>query len=392
MWQVGRSAAGLLIGGLVVLAGASPAMPAEWSAEPSLSVREEFNDNILFTSAPHRAVWGSTVSPGLKFSVLSESVEVRGGALMNFTRFVGEKGLDTTEQYFQVESLYRTDKQAWGLSGGVTRDTTLTSELLETGLATIRLPRNQRTVNPSWQGSLSDRLSLRSSYQFTDVAYGGAGVLFDYQAHAPSAGVSYRLSERDTVEATTYYLTYAAPSANIRADSYGAQVGLSHLFSETLRGALSGGARLVSTELTAAGVTRNDRETAWLSEGTIEKQFETSVLRGRFGREINPSGAGFLVQVDRLSIAVEQEFTPAMKGSVSADAYWTSVLRTDITASDRRFYRVASEWRWQWSEWWFLDLSYSYAMLPSVGQTSAVGANATFIRLTYAPPKWAMSR
>ena len=41
------------------LAGCIPfsVLAAEWSAEPSVSLREEYNDNIHLTTSPHNSVW-----------------------------------------------------------------------------------------------------------------------------------------------------------------------------------------------------------------------------------------------------------------------------------------------------------------------------------------------
>ena len=45
------------------------AFSAEWSAEPSVTLRQDYNDNINLTSAPHKPVWGTILSPAITLSV-----------------------------------------------------------------------------------------------------------------------------------------------------------------------------------------------------------------------------------------------------------------------------------------------------------------------------------
>src|ERR1700752_3033953 len=70
---------------------------AEWSMEPSVDLRGEYNDNIELTSGPHPTVWGIMLSPDIKFSGTTETLNVTGGLRVNFNRYFGEEGLDTTD-------------------------------------------------------------------------------------------------------------------------------------------------------------------------------------------------------------------------------------------------------------------------------------------------------
>jgi hypothetical protein len=77
--RVGACAAWLVIGGY---GGAARA--AEWSAEPSVIMRGDYNSNLTLTSAPHSEVWGERVSPGVKFQGSTENLEVSGNAAADY--------------------------------------------------------------------------------------------------------------------------------------------------------------------------------------------------------------------------------------------------------------------------------------------------------------------
>ena len=50
-----------------------PALAAEWSAEPRISVRSGYNDNIRLTTREHDSVWETSVTPGIKFGGAEEN-------------------------------------------------------------------------------------------------------------------------------------------------------------------------------------------------------------------------------------------------------------------------------------------------------------------------------
>src|SRR5438105_8907936 len=128
----------LLWGILQPLTAADLCRAAEWSMEPSVGLRAEHNDNIQFTSAPHPSVWGTILSPDVKFSGQTETLTVTGGLRLNFNRYFGEHGLDSTDHILSLRSSYKAERNILGLNIDSIRDSTLVSELNETGLVQAR--------------------------------------------------------------------------------------------------------------------------------------------------------------------------------------------------------------------------------------------------------------
>src|SRR5512138_1108280 len=87
---------------------------AEWSMEPSVALRAEYNDNINLTSAPHPSVWDVILSPDVKFSGTTETFNVTGGLRFNFNRYFGEEGLDTNDHTLTVRSSYKSERDVLG--------------------------------------------------------------------------------------------------------------------------------------------------------------------------------------------------------------------------------------------------------------------------------------
>src|SRR5437667_1183076 len=140
---------------------------AEWSMEPSVALRTEYNDNIQLTGASHPSVWGAILSPDVKFSGETETLKVTGGLRVNFNRYFGEQGLDTTDHIASLRSSYKSERDILGLNIESVRDSTLVSELAETGLVVARRQRNRLTANPTWSKYLTERTAITASYGYS---------------------------------------------------------------------------------------------------------------------------------------------------------------------------------------------------------------------------------
>ena len=123
---------------------------AEWSLLPSIGVKGVYNDNLVLTPLPHNATYGYWVSPAADFSGKTERLEVSSRIAADFVSYYGGEETQFTNVFLPLTLRYKTEKDLLGFSGGFTRDNTLMSELLDTGLVLRFTQRNQWAANPSW--------------------------------------------------------------------------------------------------------------------------------------------------------------------------------------------------------------------------------------------------
>ena len=225
--------------------GAGSCQAAEWSVEPSVGLRTEYNDNINLSPAPHPDVWGIKLSPDVKFSGETETLKVTGGLNVRINRYFGEGGLDTIDHTLSLRSNYKAERDLLGLNIDSIRDSTLLSELATTGTVQVRRQRNLLTANPTWTRALTDATSLSASYSYTNVHYDDSANsgLINYGDQSASVGIQSKLDERNVVNVTAYYDRYETKPAEFRASTYGVQGGYDHDFSETLNGSFVVGLR-----------------------------------------------------------------------------------------------------------------------------------------------------
>ena len=400
--------------GVCQLWAVGPSLGAEWSAEPSVVVRGEYNDNLSLTPAPHPSVWGTILSPDIKFSGATETLTVTGGLNLSFDRYYGEAGLNTNNYDFSLRSSYKGERDTLGLDVDAIRDPTLVSELATTGVVLAYRQRNGVTAKSSWNRSLTEATALIANYSFTNVHYDDtAGTsLIDYQDQSASFGVQSNLDERSLVSVSAYYDRYETNPSSFTADTYGIQGGYERAFSETLRGNITVGWRRTQSTIQSNALVCNGPIIVGVCFGTItevtsaqknttsgytlnaflEKRSETDALSSQVSREIYPTGVGSLVQTDRVQVGWTKQWSETFSSSLSAAAYKSQYIGGVVTGSDSRYYTIEPRLSWRLSEWWVIDAGYHYAHQKSQSNPLSASANVVYLSVRYAWPKLSVSR
>src|SRR5262245_5521722 len=378
-----------LSGGLPGGAGA-----AEWSAMPSLTVKGVYNSNLLLANG-NNEVWGDFVSPGLKFKGATESFQIEGNTNGDFVHYYGEQDRSYTNLFFPVHASYRWARLTFGFDGGYTRDNTLRSELLQTGVVLNFTQRNLWTANPSLTFGLTDRLNWQVGYQFTDASYqnGLSLGLVNYQVNSGLSKLSYNLGERTQVKVTGDLVNYQAPDIDQTWTYYGGGMGLSHNLSKSLIATISGAVRFINTTQGISSGSLNQNDTVWVYNASIAKEFERSQISVEASREINPSGFGRLLETTRISGMLSYNLTEQLTASITGGMYIASSIASVGTSFPRsRYSNINPALSWRFAEWWTFEVGYSYSerVIASTDQWNF--ANSTFIMLTYGGPKWSVSR
>ncbi len=384
----------MLLALIVLLALPASLYAVEYSALPSVNLREEVNDNILMTSQPHDTVWGSHFIPSLRLSAALERWRVDGNFWASISRYVGEKGLDMNDVSLKLSSEYRTEWDLWRLFGEGTRDAAWKSELQETGLILATQRRNVGVLGGSWTRTLTERMTLLGELEYRETRYSDdqVGGLFDYDVLLGTIQTIYALSENDQLRASLEFLNYRAVSVGVQSKNVGLQVSWVHPFSETFQGTFSVGVRELFNDLSSGGETQQDKDFGWLAGGTVEKKWERTSLRGEATRQVDPSGGGYLIEVDRLSGAIEQELTQTTSGSLVANFYLTRPLRGELSPPDSASYNIGPKWSWNWTKEWSMLIWYRYAWLKRDDGSDPIHSNSLSWMLTYRGFGWSESR
>jgi hypothetical protein len=403
---------------LPLLLAVLSAQAAEWAFEPSASLREEYNDNIRLTPLPHNSVWGTTLSPSVNFARRTEVSDTSGGLRLNMSHFSGDSNLDRVDQYYSISSNLKTERDTFALDASYTRDSTLVTEAQTTGIVLTHAQRANIALNPSWTHTLTERNALRLDMRYEDTRYSSAPAsagLVDYTDWTAAGGWLYQYSERDLLNLSVYNSRFQTASGNVKSNTVGIQGGITHNFSETLRGSFLVGVRstkstvesqtcdLINVPLNAlfgtcflyVPITQTLDSTASGStlNAKLDKLFQTGGVSGTVSRELVPSGNGTLVETDRVGISARRQFSEKLGVGVDATASRSRYVGGAVIGNEVHYYTISPRLTWRMTQWWLLEAGYRHTEQSYQSGTGiAPSSNAVYVTVAYNWPKMAIAR
>ena len=413
----------------MLLASSLPGQAAQWSVEPTVSLRSGYNDNIRLTTADHDSVWETTLTPAVKFGVSKETQGLFGNASASIHRFYGGSGensssrLNREDYHLNVDSYQRTERNEFGANLNIIQDSTLQTELDQTGqVISDRATRLSMALGPSWTRSLDEKTQLNLGYQFNRVDYSneiGANNLINYDYNTASASLTRSFTPLTQGTISTSFNRYE-PETGLNSDTYAIQAGLARQHSETLSTSwLAGWRQTKSDTLNPTGFcvgakpgagfpkctggfpvqTGTDTDEVNNTGATYTASMTKTLERGSLGASLTriatPSGDGQLLDTTRLGLTGEHRFSETLRSNLTGSYYKRSTI---VNASggkpdseDRNFFRIGASITWQWQREWLLSGEYSYAESDNTNGDTAT-QNAVYLTLTYRPTKIFTSR
>lgn len=387
----------------------------EWSASPSVEAAARYDDNINLTPGPHKPVVGYVLAPQVTFMTAAELWSLSGRAEVGRFDYPTNNVLSHTDHYLDFIYKQQNELNQWNVTTSLDRNSTLQSERDQTGLVLTRAQRTLNTVAPSWTRNFTEKDSMTLGYTYTDVTYSDAlgGRLLDYKTTDPSLSLGHLLSENSRVDVSFDYSDYEtknAPTLGIgryHSRTGSAQVQYTQAWSESVKMSLAAGLRKTDNTIEQAtcdpayilqgncfvipAPSLHTRTNGSLYAASVEKQFETAVVTGTFSRSLQPSGAGGLVQTDRLTMDYNAQLTPRLTGSMTVGLYNTKFDTTSANSSTSRYYAVSPSLQWRMSELWTLRGSYTRSVNQSAFGSTAKG-NSMYFTVNYRWPKISRSR
>ena len=369
---------------------------AEWSAEPSIAVKGEYNSNLTLSHILGE-VWGGWISPAVRFAGSTERLEVSGKAAADFITYTGDQSRSLTNLYFPLTARYTMERDALALDGGFTRDNTLMTELRQTGAVLSFTQRNYLSVSPSWTHTVTENLSLQAGYQFVNTTYEN-GIplgLFDYDVNGGNLGASYKVTERDNVQLTGSYTKVNIFDKELKIGTAAASLSITHALSEATTVTAFGGPKFLDQTQTIGSTSLNDNQLIWTYGGSIRTKWEDALASLDGSQDVNVSGLGVLLKTDRLGVSISKDLTENLTISFAGAGYLVqSVPAQGSTAqiAETRLITASPAITWKLSQWWTLDAAYTYADRRVDTTNDMTHGNSAFLRLTYIIPKLSFSR
>jgi len=393
---------------------------AEWTAEPAVTARHEYNDNINLSVHPHNSVRGSFITPSLDFGVNTPVWQASGGVSATQRRYSGQEGLDRDDNTSRLSAAYRTERNAWQLSASRSLESLLSTDLItpDTGVVQAQQQTEAKTITPTWTWNYSERTLLQVMYRMSDVSYENTQntALYDYDYRSATVTLSNQISVLNQIFVTGGYSTFHVPSTEFDSDTRSFQVGATRNFSPTTQGTLQAGLRntesftrggnpiftrfstVINGEvvdvLVQTGVTQDSRRenTSSVFSGSFERKFEKTLARLAVNRTLSPSGSGGQTEQDAVSFNLRNPLSPRLTLSVNANWQKTSDSEGNISNNNLTYYNFSSGIDWRWLRDWSVGMDYRYGHVNREHENAAADSNSVGLALIYRPLKMSISR
>jgi hypothetical protein len=419
----------------IALAASLPLQAAEWSAEPSVSLRTGYNDNIRLTAADHDAVWETVLSPAVRFGVAREHQGIFGTARTAIRRYAGGSGRESSdalnrEDYFlETDAYHRTLLNVFRMNLDYKETSTFDAELDEFGnVVNQETTREESSVNPSWDRVLNERTRLHAAYRFTSVDFPddpGITDLVPYDYDLFNASLVRQFSPRTRGTLSTSYSRYRPDArASTDSDTLSLQAGISRNFSETLSVSFLAGQRKTTSDtqvLTGYCVgaepgasfpdcssdgngfavptgfaTDETENTGSVYSASLTKALETGFLSATVTRASNPTSNGQILDTTRLIFAAQNNLSETLRASLTAEYNTRETIVNRLgrpgVQKDRNLLRIRPGLAWNWRREWRIEGRYEYAENDNQGSSAKAQRHALYLTLTFRPTRISVSR
>ncbi|NNF62550.1 MAG: hypothetical protein HKO55_05700 [Gammaproteobacteria bacterium] len=395
---------------LLVLA-AIPASAAEWSAQPSVVSEVYYDSNIVMGSGTRvEEVEGLRLTPRLNLRGRSAIWQTNLNISLPFNRLSNDL-YDSDDQIVGLDYTRNGERQAWGLSGELRRQSTRTA-VAELGFVAAATRTENRSLRPYWTWIANENNSLQVGGNWLEAEYSSPR-FSDYEQYSFDVTWIRVLGERLTLQSAVYSSSFdlidprQTDSDTVGdADSTGLSITLLRQFDEKLSGSIGFGAR--RTETLAARFLPADQQSIFcllFGFGCLQELFtdesdgftgsaqlgyegDTWQVSLAASRSLTPDAfAQELVETDQIEATYSRQLREKLFFDMSLE-YVSSESLGD-SAFSREYWYATPALRWRFAERWTFSTTLRHRIREATFGFSGVDTDSTaiFFRVHYTHPR-----
>lgn len=338
-------------------------MAEKITLEPSVDVTGGYDDNVFYTRTDQEADYVATVRPGFILDYDSELFNIRSRGSVDFLRYLHNSSLNRENYYAFFDGGVNLTER-WNLRGNFSfiNDTTLDSQLEETGIVSLRTDRKRYNGGGGLSYRLTDLSNAGLSYNHQTTRY-GSDRYENYDFDSVRLSYDYRFNNGlDLFTVLPYYGYWKSDISSV--NNYGLSFGLSHTFNETLSLEAFLGPRYTQTELTNRGVKATDSNWGGTVNIQLNKRWTLSSVSLGYSHDLTySSNAGYdaePVNVDRIFCSARYNITSRFRAGFSGSFYMTESAST-YGNQDRRYVELTPSLDYDITTRYSLRLAYNYS-------------------------------
>ncbi len=406
---------------LALTALSAPVLAAEWAIESGVTGKAEHNDNWRLQSNNKQAVTVLSVAPNAKFSTASEisavSIELGASGYKSF----GDDRLTRLDGQVGFGARTRSERAFYSLDGRVVRDSTLATELNETGQVLDRVQRNFYTLQGGYKYAMTQRLFATANAGAQLARYDNTGTngLRDYNQYSLGGGLEYQVSERTTANTQIGWTNFTTVPDQNKARVWSWNNALQHRFTESLKGTASVGLSRVHTEIQQIAVCLNtqgqfvalaDCSGTGPQVGVLRPNIDKTTTNKLFAaqldwqfapvssfnvgakQEVVPSALGTVVRALSLFTGVSHAFTEKLRGGADIRYIDSSVVGGSGLGAETETFRFGGQLVWQFTREWSIEGGARRTQVRYSSASTSADANVVYGQVRYEWPRLAVAR
>ena len=363
----------LLLGGILA-GGGGLAWAQTLTLSPSLTVSEEYNDNVLLTPTNRQGDFVTSVSPGLRLELREHPWTVTAAGSLRGEYYASQSELNSSTDNRQgslAVEFRPTPRLTASLTDTYVRSLDPGEVDPETGIITGRFASTKNTVTPAVRYQLTPLTHLRFHYAFGSLR-SDSPLANESDTHELGLLVQHQFTPR-TAGTLRYTASRFQAEDRPARDAHLPAVGFTHALSPTIR---------VSADAGPLFRERPDGSTETTPGGRL--QYEQEFARGRFALAYDRSArvagvTGEVSTVQGLTAAVTfsatRDVTVALESGVRA-------TESDDTTEDFRVYTAGIRLDYRILQWLSVNGGYRYYRQDDRAGPLDLDRNVVFLGLT----------
>lgn len=345
---------------------------------PSIAVIEQYNDNVLFSHTDAVDDFITTINPSLGFLHESEITNLTTIIESDLNYYAKETDLNDQSYRGELE-LDSQFLERWQFQAGgeYVRDTTLESQLLETGRVFQRDDRNQFDGDLRGTFKVTELSSISLRYLYRQVEY-DSDVNENYNVDTITLSVGKQL--KNQIDIINVYGGYSYNESRQREiDTYNGGLGWSRELTDVYRIRMSAGYRSSKTKTITLDEESSDGATFDINLFRRGEVYEALV---GYRRGLTNAASGEQLEVDRIYGHFQRNLSE--RSQVRVDGrYVLSRNDSNIVSSDGRFFQVEPSYSYRVTENSVLKLAYRYSHDYDDGLEDEKSADRNVVWISY---------
>ena len=369
----------------------------EYSLDYSVEGGYEYNDNVGMRAEDQIDISGGKITVPATLTMRSERLESSLMGELTSAKY-DDSGFNSDDQNLQGNTRYQLERGEVAGYAGYKRDSTRTSEFLDTGIVGLRAARvDNATVGGSGDYMFTENNGIVIGADYSDLNY-DSPLLDNYDYISGYTGWQHQWTERTRLRLQGIANRYENDAnVQVTSDSLGAQIGFDSQFSEQLSVFLLAGWVNVDTDYSTNSTVASPEgysSDVFQMNGSLNYQQERYRLTAAARSGTRPSGSGNLVKTDQLDLTYRYDVSEHSRFELGLVGGRNRSLNSSINTNrdDRDFARVRLRLDYRISQSWYVAGAYVFSYEDRERADGQADSNQINISLIFQPVKSVWSR